>query len=254
MLCVGIVKHGYGAWSQIRDDEELGLRDKFFLEEHRVEKKEERSKVAEKAVKSPGAVHLVRRADYLLSVLKEKTSNGTNLAAKRAVENHHRNNKKNGMYAKITDARTSVSASPAPSAARKVHRESEKHRSRNSIERRVSTGERNGHTPRSDVRPRPSSDHVRHEERHHHSPHHHRHSNENDTNGVKVDKLMWKLFTPVQGSLKAVQGATKDRLPEKAARANVLRVELVKIGDLVADLVKDPDPSEEDDGLEASFW
>ncbi len=254
MLCVGIVKHGYGAWSQIRDDEELGLSDKFFLEEHRVEKKEERSKVAEKAVKSPGAVHLVRRADYLLSVLKEKTSNGTNLAAKRAVENHHRNNKKNGMYAKITDARTSVSASPAPSAARKAHRESEKHRSRNSIERHVSTGERNGHTPRSDIKPRPSSDHVRHEERHHHSPHHHRHSNENETNGVKVDKLMWKLFAPVQGSLKAVQGATKDRLPEKAARANVLRVELVKIGDLVADLVKDPDPSEEDDGLEASFW
>lgn len=254
MLCVGIVKHGYGAWTQIRDDEELGLSDKFFLEEHRVEKKEERSKVAEKAVKSPGAVHLVRRADYLLSVLKEKTSNGTNLAAKRAVENHHRNNKKNGMYAKIADNRTSISASPAPPAARKGHRESEKHRSRNSIERHISTGERNGHTPKSDTRPRPSSDHVRHEERHHRSPHHNRHSNDTETNGVKVDKLMWKLFAPVQGSLKAVQGATKDRFPEKAARAQVLRAELVKIGDLVADLVKEPDPSEEDDGLENSFW
>lgn len=254
MLCVGIVKHGYGAWTQIRDDEELGLGDKFFLEEHRVEKKEERSKVAEKAVKSPGAVHLVRRADYLLSVLKEKTSNGTNLAAKRAVENHHRNNKKNGMYAKIADSRGSVSASPAPSAARKGHRASEQHRSRNSIERRISNGERNGHVPRSDVRPKASHDQLRHEERRHHSPHHHRQSNENETNGVKVDKLMWKLFAPVQGSLRAVKGATKDKLPEKAARANVLRVELVKIGDLVADLVKDPDPSEEDDGLEASFW
>lgn len=254
MLCVGIVKHGYGAWVQIRDDEDLGLSDKFFLEEHRVEKKEERSKAEEKAVKSPGAVHLVRRADYLLSVLKEKTSNGTNLAAKRAVENHHRNNKKNGMYAKITDSRTSVSASPAPSAARRGHRESEKHRNRNSIERRISTGERNGHTPRSDVRARASGEHIRHEERHHHSQHHHRRGNENETNGAKVDKLMWKLFMPVHGSLKAVQGATKEGMPDKVARAKVLRIELVKIGDHVADLTKDPDPSEDDESLETSFW
>lgn len=254
MLCVGIVRHGYGAWVQIRDDEDLGLSDKFFLEEHRVEKKEERSKAEEKAVKSPGAVHLVRRADYLLSVLKEKTSNGTNLAAKRAVENHHRNNKKNGMYAKITDSRTSVSASPAPSAARRGHRESEKHRNRNSIERRISTGERNGHTPRSDVRARASGEHIRHEERHHHSQHHHRRGNENETNGAKVDKLMWKLFMPVHGSLKAVQGATKEGMPDKVARAKVLRIELVKIGDHVADLTKDPDPSEDDESLETSFW
>lgn len=71
MLCVGIVKHGYGAWSAIRDDPDLGMHDKFFLEEHRVEKKEERGK-AETGVKSPGAVHLVRRADYLMGVLKER--------------------------------------------------------------------------------------------------------------------------------------------------------------------------------------
>ena len=255
MLCVGIVRHGYGAWVQIRDDEELGLTDKFFLEEHRVEKKEERSKGEEKAVKSPGAVHLVRRADYLLSVLKEKTSNGTNLAAKRAVENHHRNNKKNGMYAKVSDNRTSVSASPAPSTARRGHRESDKHRNRASIERRVSTGERNGHTPRSDVRARPNSDHAtRHEERHQHSQHHHRRSTERETNGTKVDKLIWKLFVPVHGSLKAVQGATKEGVPDKVARAHLLRIELVKIGDHVAELTSDPDPSEHDEGLETSFW
>lgn len=71
MLCVGIAKHGYGAWTAIRDDPELGMQDKFFLEEHRVDKKEARTK-AEAIVKSPGAVHLVRRADYLMGVIKER--------------------------------------------------------------------------------------------------------------------------------------------------------------------------------------
>ena len=250
MLCVGIVRHGYGAWPQIRDDEELGLKDKFFLEEHRVGAKEERSRGDEKAVKSPGAVHLVRRADYLLSVLKEKTSNGTNLAAKRAVENHHRNNKKNGMYAKIADNRMSVSASPAPSAVRRGHRDSDKHRSRHSTERRVSTGERNGHTSRNDIRSKANNEDSRHEDRHNHSQHHHRRTNENVSNGVKVDKLMWKLFAPVHGSLRAVQGATKEGVPDKVARAKVLREEIVKIGNHVANLVNDGD----EDGLETSFW
>ena len=244
MLCVGIVRHGYGAWVQIRDDPDLGLADKFFLEEHRVEKKEERSKGEEKSVKSPGAVHLVRRADYLLSVLKEKTSNGTNLAAKRAVENHHRNNKKNGMYAKMSENRTSVSASPAPSSARRGYREPERHRNRLSIERRVSTGEQNGHTPRNDARPR---EHNRHEERHHHSQHHHRSSNAVDPN----NSLMRRLFAPVKASLKAVQGATKEGMPDKVARARVLRYELVRIGDHVADLIKDDETSKDDERL---FW
>ena len=245
MLCVGIVRHGYGAWVQIRDDPDLGLHDKFFLEEHRVEKKEERSKGEEKSVKSPGAVHLVRRADYLLSVLKEKTSNGTNLAAKRAVENHHRNNKKNGMYVKMSENRTSVSASPAPSSARRGHREPERHRNRHSTERRVSNGEQNGHTPKNDARLR---DHVRHEDRHHHSQHHHRSSNSVDPN----NSLMKRLFAPVKDSLKAVQGATKEGMPDKVARARVLRYELVRIGDHVADLIKDPENTSKDD--ERLFW
>ncbi|KAI9775977.1 MAG: hypothetical protein M1839_000676 [Geoglossum umbratile] len=122
MLCVGIDKHGYGAWVAIRDDPELGMRDKFFLEEHRVDKKEERVKGEEKNPKSPGAVHLVRRADYLLSVLKEITSDGTNPVARRAVQNHHRNNKRNGIQPGKTEKPKSVSNSPAPSG-RNIHRE-----------------------------------------------------------------------------------------------------------------------------------
>lgn len=127
MLMVGIARHGYGAWVPIRDDPDLGMSDKFFLEEHRVDKKEERSKAEEKNAKSPGAVHLVRRANYLLTVLKDKT--GVDPNAKRLMENHHRNNKKHHLSAaRRVDKASSVSASPAPSGqARKVvSRESER--------------------------------------------------------------------------------------------------------------------------------
>jgi chromodomain-helicase-DNA-binding protein 1 len=120
MLCIGISRHGYGAWVQIRDDPDLGLTDKFYLEEHRVDKKEERNKAEEKNAKSPGAVHLVRRANYLLTVLKDKA--GVDPNAKRLMENHHRNNKKHHLnLARRHDKAGSVSASPAPSgSARKV--------------------------------------------------------------------------------------------------------------------------------------
>ena len=260
MLCVGIVRHGYGAWVQIRDDPDLALGDKFFLEEHRVEKKEERSKGEEKGVKSPGAVHLVRRADYLLSVLKEKTSNGTNLAAKRAVENHHRNNKKNGMFPRRPDSRASISASPAPSTARKVHRESDKHRNRNSMERRFSNGERNGNTPKPDMRPRTGSDHLKPEEhRIRQSQHHHRRSNENvadeSSSSVQNQKALLRLvFKPVHDSLNAVRGATSQRVRDKHTRANLLRTELVKIGSFVKGVVEAEAVGSEGGALEDDLW
>jgi len=141
MLCIGIARHGYGAWVPIRDDPDLGLGDKFFLEEHRVDKKEERSKGEEKNAKSPGAVHLVRRANYLLTILKDKEISDPNV--KRLIENHHRNNKKHHLNAgRRIEKGSSVSASPAPSGqARKVgSRESDRptHRALSNSESRHS--------------------------------------------------------------------------------------------------------------------
>ena len=236
MLCVGIVRHGYGAWQQIRDDPDLALADKFFLEEHRVEKKEIRSKGEEKGVKSPGAVHLVRRADYLLSVLKEKTSNGADLRAKRAVENHHRNNKKNGMYVR----RPEFSASPAPSTARKGQREPDKHRNRSSAERRTSNGDLNAHRSRTIK----SEDHA-----HRSSQNHRRRSNEHGAHRPSATAqhhtLIRLLMKPVNQSLVAVQGATKDGIPAKVERARLLRNELVKIGQYIKQLLTDESELEE---------
>src|SRR5690606_33552658 len=120
--------YGFGAWTQIRDDPELQMHDKFFLEEHRVDKKEERRRADDKGIQSPGAVHLVRRSEYLLSVLMAKYSDDAN--AKKAVENHHRSKKllTNGIRRGDTG---SVSASPAPPMSKKPsqHRDRDHHRS-----------------------------------------------------------------------------------------------------------------------------
>ncbi|KAM0279487.1 hypothetical protein ACHAQH_004547 [Verticillium albo-atrum] len=135
MLLVGIDRYGFGAWTQIRDDVALDLQDKFFLEEHRVEKKEERNKASEKSINSPGAVHLVRRSEYLLSVLQSKHS--TDAASLKAVENHHRNNKKHLNGGRRGDL-GSATASPAPHLSKKSssHRDRDHHRSRSNVDDR----------------------------------------------------------------------------------------------------------------------
>lgn len=171
MLCVGISRHGYGAWVAIRDDPDLDMGDKFFLEEQRVDKKEERSKAEDKNAKSPGAVHLVRRANYLLTILKEKA--GADPNAKRLLENHHRNNKKHHLsVARRPEKASSVSASPAPPGqARKVasrdserphhrpHSNSESRHSESRPESRQHEASVQEHRPRHSDQYRPSDAH-----------------------------------------------------------------------------------------------
>jgi chromodomain-helicase-DNA-binding protein 1 len=170
MLCVGIARHGYGAWVAIRDDSELEMKEKFFLEEHRVGQKEQRSKAEDKNAKSPGAVHLVRRANYLLMVLKEKAGDPN---AKRLIENHHRNNKKNHLsVARRPEKTSSVSASPVPSGhARKVasrdterfahrtHSNSESRQPESRPESRQHETSNQEHRPRHSDQHRPSDSH-----------------------------------------------------------------------------------------------
>ncbi|KAG0681856.1 transcriptional regulator [Pichia californica] len=68
-LLIGIYKFGYGSWVQIRDDPILKLENKLFLENAPVNaSKEEKDKINKRI---PGAVHLVRRSDYLLNFLKD---------------------------------------------------------------------------------------------------------------------------------------------------------------------------------------
>ena len=64
MLLVGAFLHGFGNWEAMQKDPKLQLDGKFFLEEG---KKGEDSST--KPI--PNAIHLVRRGDYLLGILRE---------------------------------------------------------------------------------------------------------------------------------------------------------------------------------------
>ncbi|KAI4193274.1 MAG: hypothetical protein LQ346_003969 [Caloplaca aetnensis] len=226
MLCVGIVRHGYGAWPQIRDDPDLGLGDKIFLEEQRVEKKELRKKGGDQTTKTPQAVHLVRRMHYLLSVLQDKMSNNQNPAARRAVENHHRNNKKNGLHVRA-NSRTVASASPAPSAGPKRHREAEKHRIRHNDDRRISNGEANGQLDRPRSANHRGTNGIQHE------------SGSASASAAGDTAYRKLLLKPIQSNLSTLKSATKDKRPDKKDRAQVLRSELQLVGDFVMELLTD---------------
>ncbi|KAH9892574.1 SNF2 family N-terminal domain-containing protein [Cubamyces lactineus] len=64
MLLVGAYKYGFGNWEAMAKDPRLGLEGKFFLEEGK--KGEDAS-----TKPIPNAIHLVRRGDYLLGILRE---------------------------------------------------------------------------------------------------------------------------------------------------------------------------------------
>ena len=256
MLCVGIARHGYGAWEKIRDDPDLGLSDKLFLEEHRVDKKAERERQEGKNAKSPGAVHLVRRADYLLSVLKGKVIGDP--AAKKAVENHHRNNKKNSLHgASNLNGTASFSASPVPSIQRKAPRDSDKHRQRALSHSHRESMERH-QTPKLEHRHSQSvrEDAYREDKHRQSEPHHnhHRHkSNDHPTNGAGGsdggDEMLRLIFKPVRDSLKIIQSATKSNLPDAPARANILREHLRNIGNFIRGTLEEDGAS-----LEGRLW
>ena len=238
MLCVGVARHGYGAWVQIRDDPDLALGDKFFLEEHRVERKTERMNGEDKSTKSPGAVHLVRRADYLLSVLRDKVSNGSSTMAKRAVENHHRNSRKTSR------ARAgSASGSPAPpSSARKGHREADrpKHRTHNHVPRdSVDRSHAPGHSHAPSHEGRSKSLHHDSEKVRHHrvsdaSSEEARRHNKGSENGAHGrEDMARQVFKPIRDDLKQVSTVTKETYPDKAERALALRNLLEKVGNFI---------------------
>jgi chromodomain-helicase-DNA-binding protein 1 len=259
MLLVGINKHGYGAWVDIRDDPELGLGDKLFLEEHRVDKKEERIKGEDKAAKAPGAVHLVRRADYLLSVLKAKFSDDQ--AAKRAVENHHRNNKKHNQANGVrrSENRASVSASPVPQF-KKLHRQSDSHHSRerghnhgehrNSDSHRGSDVHRQSHGENGRHKPDLKRKHSGADDDRHHDRHKQRKADSGPSNLNHEQDMLRIIFKPIRESLKRVQGATKEHIKSQKERAIVLKKELIIIGNFIDGLEAD----EEMTALRPKFW
>ncbi|ODV62426.1 chromatin-remodeling ATPase CHD1 ASCRUDRAFT_22376, partial [Ascoidea rubescens DSM 1968] len=83
-LLVGIYQFGFGSWPQIRDDPFLELGNKIYLNNETLTKelKKPNGEIISKTIKKvPGSVHLVRRVDYLLSLLKGKEDESVSLPA-----------------------------------------------------------------------------------------------------------------------------------------------------------------------------
>jgi len=63
------------------------------------------------------------------------------------------------------------------------------------------------------------------------------------------DSMMKVIFRPIKDSLKRVQLATKDRIKSQKERANVMKVELVTIGNFIESLSQ-----EDGKELRDNFW
>ncbi|KAG0037589.1 hypothetical protein BGZ82_002267 [Podila clonocystis] len=120
MLVVGIYKHGFGAWDKIQEDSGLGFTKKFFLS----------TQDAKDLKKIPKALHLVRRGEYLLKVLREserdkktRQSNASASSSRRVPgkggnassnSNHGRDKEKSSSKSKSASNSTSKSRSSKP--------------------------------------------------------------------------------------------------------------------------------------------
>jgi chromodomain-helicase-DNA-binding protein 1 len=79
-LLIGVYIHGYGSWSKMQSDETLPFEDKFFLSKNEEDgdgdddedAKKEEGKKAVKDNRLPKGIHLNRRADVLLKLLREE--------------------------------------------------------------------------------------------------------------------------------------------------------------------------------------
>lgn len=130
MLLVGAFLYGFGNWEAMAKDSRLGLDGKFFLEEG---KKGEDS--ASKPI--PNAIHLVRRGDFLLSILREHDEK------LRAIETNLQRGR--GGHLK-------VSASPPPPVASTSYSSSMKRRAESEAVASVDEGS----TKRRKRRPTPT--------------------------------------------------------------------------------------------------
>ncbi|KAK7952062.1 chromodomain helicase [Apiospora aurea] len=249
MLLVGIDRYGFGAWTQIRDDRELGMQDKFFLEEHRIEKKQEREHTEVKAAKAPGAVHLVRRSEYLLSVLTAVHSGDVN--AQKVVENHHRNNKKSA-HAMANGYRrsdkTSASASPAPQSIKKIahHRErdSDRAHARGEHHHRSRSNVAEGGTPRPDSKRKHSGEMDERNRKHRRLEEQKRSDDDmrdpetDDDDDKRNAPIIAALMQPIWSHVEKVESCTKVNIPIAKARAKVLKNEITAIGNFIEGLHK----------------
>lgn len=240
MLLLGVRKHGYGAWVQIRDDPLLGMGDKMFLEEHRVEKKQQRDATEGKAApKMPGSVHLGRRIDYLISVLRD--SNGGSVSASASVEpEKKRARKQNGT--------TGRNSSPAVKTEKKVNDKkvkekkikTEKDKGDNNNHNNNKSKEKNDKDKPDSKNDNASSAKVKKEE-------------DDYSEYSSMDEAECKTtLRPVRHSLKRLKQGNNGM--DRTEFAALLKKELLNVGDFIEQKVGEVKDDKQKDKLRKHLW
>jgi len=257
MLVVGIAKYGWGSWWEIRDDPELDMKDKCFLEEQRTANKDARKEGGEAEVKArkPTQVHLNRRANYLVSVLKAKASGDLD-----SLENHHRNIKKStipdgasvpGMPRRVDKPRHRTHSNADgrhrhPSAPRvgtphdrhAQHSHSHKHRpdsshhhhGDHSLKRRHESGSHH-----HDAHKRPRTSELNGSHNHQRTPQSSSHkSHKKGPRDEQADKRTQESMTPVLSYLSALTESTRDQTLDKKEKVKRIKENTLKIGDWIS--------------------
>lgn len=235
MLLLGVKKYGYGAWTNIRDDPVLGMSNKMFLEENRVEKKQARdaNSAEDKKVmpKMPGSVHLGRRVDYLITALQDESA---------AVTPTNNNGNSSRRKKESLPAVKAEPATHSPSVNEKQPRRSSSH----TVSPKASAA-----SP-----PAPSKAHKK--------PHHRDGQStpqvdEEDDDTVEyasMDEASCKdILHPVRHSLRHLKRGNKGLAREEFL--TILKRELVTVGNFIDETVeKDPGAAEKKDKLRRHLW
>lgn len=117
-LMVGVWKYGHGCWEAMRDDDSLGFKDKFFLEDAKNKSKDEKARI-------PNAIHLVRRADYLCHLLHDLDGSGRSDSKPSGSKTHQPRAGSSAPRPKSSKAKDDT-ASVAGSTSSKTHKSSSK--------------------------------------------------------------------------------------------------------------------------------
>lgn len=253
MLLVGVFKFGYGSWVQIRDDTVLGLQTKLFLEGSTNPKEANTvstapageagsgAPVEEKAVKKvPGSVHLGRRVDYLFSLLRgdDDRANGGSTPSGVTIKKKVRRPK----------TETPVPAGKAKAAARSQSPETNLKKSKvRSIAPKASPSSPAGNSPKVD-----SGAHTHSSQ---HQPHHNNNSKDDDKD-LEYDSMdegyCKDVLKPVAKSLMRLHKGNQGF--EKHEWANILKTELLTVGDFIGTVVKPLDGKPEGNKLQKHLW
>lgn len=229
MLLVGVYKFGFGLWAQIRDDPILGLQNKLFLEgSNSKESKEEASK------KVPGSVHLARRVDYLLSLLRDdeepaNNSHVSNGSSKRKAKSRSETLSKRGSKSQSPE----VNKKGKGSAKEKGKSLKDKGTDKSKEKHKENPKEKSKAKRHQKDSPAPSSTHSQALK-----------EEENELEYESMDEHSCKAtLKPISKSLmKLHKGNTGYG---KSEWANILRTELLAIGDFIekASDSSSPEPS-----------